>query len=353
MIGIIAIVLVLAGLIFFHELGHFLAARSVGVGVRTFSIGFGKALFSWRRGKTRYQLSLVPLGGYVDLVGMSREDEIEPPFTPDEAYIHKHPAKRLITIIAGPLFNILLAWFIYWGLVWSGAGLVLPEVGEVKPESPAAQAGILPGDVIRRVGGADIRFWDDILFSVQQSKGAALDVTVLREGRERVFSVTPEAMSGEDDQGKTHTVYLLGVVGSGRVAELGFFEAGAEGLREAVGKTTLMVKLVAQMFSGEGSLTENLGGPVMIGKMVNDQAKYAGLLGVLKIAALLSINLGLLNLLPIPALDGGHVLFNTIELVFRRPVPERIQARVTYAGFILLISVMLFATALDVRRLIG
>lgn len=353
MIGVIAIILVLAGLIFFHELGHFLAARAVGIGVRTFSIGFGKALFSWKRGKTRYQLSLIPLGGYVDLVGMSKEDEIEPPFGPDDAYRSKSPARRLITVAAGPLFNILLAWFIYWGLVWGGMGLMLPEVGGVKPDSPAAQAGIYPGDMITRVGDVKIRFWDDIMFNVQSSKGEAIEVAVLRDGSEHVFSIVPDVYSGEGKDGKPFSVYLLGVVGSGRVAEQGFFAAGVEGFKEAMGKTTLIVKLVAHMFSSEGSVTENLGGPVLVAQAVHEQATSSGLIGVLKITAILSINLGLLNLLPIPALDGGHVLFNVIEAVFRRPVPERFQASVTYFGFIFLIGVMILATALDVFRIVS
>lgn len=353
MIGVIAIVLVLAGLIFFHELGHFLAARAVGIGVRTFSIGFGKALFSWKRGKTRYQLSLIPLGGYVDLVGMSKEDQIEPPFTQADAYLAKSPAKRLFTVAAGPVFNIILAWFIYWGLVWSGAGLMLPEVGKVMPESAAARAGILPGDTVRRVGDTEIRFWDDILFNVQSSRGEPLEVAVLRDGRELVFAIAPDAVSGEDDKGKPFTVYLLGIVGSERVAEKGFFAAGVEGFKEAMGKTTLIVKLVAHMFSSEGSVADNLGGPVLVAQAVHEQATTTGLIGVLKITAILSINLGLLNLLPIPALDGGHVLFNLIELVFRRPVPERFQASVTYLGFVFLIGVMLLATALDVFRIVS
>lgn len=353
MIGVIAIILVLAGLIFFHELGHFLAARAMGIGVRTFSIGFGKALVSWQGRKTRYQISMIPLGGYVDLVGMSKEDVIEPPFTQNDSYGQKSPARRLVTVAAGPLFNIVLAWFIYWGLLWSGAGLVLPEVGDLKPGSPAVQAGILPGDMIKRVGEVEIRYWDDVLFNVQRSQGESMEVAVTRNGYEHVFNIKPEVLSGEDDKGKPYKVYLLGVVASGRLAERGFLESAGDGFKEAWSKTTLIVKLVAQMFSREGSVTENLGGPVLVAQTVHQQATAFGLTGVLKITALLSINLGLLNLLPIPALDGGHVLFNIIEWVARRPVPERIQAIFTYCGFIFLIGVMVMATALDVFRMVG
>lgn len=353
MIGIIAIVLVLAGLIFFHELGHFLAARAMGIGVRTFSIGFGKAIVSWRGKKTRYQISMIPLGGYVDLVGMSPDDKIEAPFTQRESYSSKGPARRLVTVAAGPLFNIVLAWFIYWGLLWSGAGLVLPEVGELKPGSPAAVAGIQPGDMITRVGDVNIRYWDDVLFNVQSSQGEAMDVAVTRDGHEFIFTITPEVITGENEKGKPYKVYLIGIVASGRLAERGFFEAASDGFKEAWGKTTLIVKLVGNMFSSEGSITDNLGGPVLVAQTVHQQATAFGLVGVLKITALLSINLGLLNLLPIPALDGGHVLFNTIELVARRPVPERVQSSFTYFGFIFLIGVMILATALDVFRMVS
>lgn len=354
MIGVIAIVLVLAGLIFFHELGHFLAARAMGIGVRTFSIGFGKALFSWQGKKTRYQISMIPLGGYVDLVGMSKEDKVEAPFTTEDCYMSKSPSRRLVTIIAGPAFNIILAWFIYWGMLWGGAGLMVPEVGSLKPGSPAAEAGMLPGDTVTRVGTVEIRFWDDILYNVQRSKGRAMDVAVSRDGQEYVFNMSPEVITGEDDNGRPFKLYLLGVSGSGQVAQLGFVAAASEGFKEAMGKTTLIMRLVADMFtSEEESVADNIGGPVMVAQTVHQQATHGGLTGVLKITAILSINLGLLNLLPIPALDGGHVMFNLIEFIFRRPVPERFQASVTYLGFIFLIGVMLLATAMDVFRLVS
>lgn len=351
--GIAAIVLVLAGLIFFHELGHFCAARLMGIGVRTFSIGFGRALVSWQGKKTRYQLSLVPLGGYVDLVGMQKDEEIEAPFTEQDSYSQKSPVRRLVTVIAGPLFNIVLAWFIYWGLMMGGQGLMLPEVGSVNLESPAAQAGILPGDMFISINGNDTVYWEDVLYSVQTSQGKALEVRVERQGQPLVFSVTPYAMHYNDDSGKENTIYLMGVVASERYMQKGFFEAGADGFKAAWSKTLLIVNLVKQMFGSDVSLSDNLGGPVMVAQTVHNQATSSGIIGVLKLAALLSINLGLLNLLPIPALDGGHVMFNTIELLFRRPVPERIQTTVTYFGFMFLIGLMILATAFDVFRLVG
>ncbi len=351
-VGALAFVLVLAGLIFFHELGHFLAARLMGIGVRTFSIGFGKALVSWQGKSTRYQISMIPLGGYVDLVGMRKDEEIAAPFTKDDAYSSRGPAARLFTVVAGPLFNIVLAWFIYWGLMMGGGSLLLPEVGKVMPDSPAARAGILPGDTIVSINGAGVTYWEDVLFNVQSGEGGPLDVQINRQGRSLVFSLTPDAAKYTDDKGVEKSVFLMGVVASGNYMQRGFFEAGVEGFKAAWSKTVLMADLVRKMFTGGISFKDNVGGPVMVAQAVHNQAASAGLDGVLKLAALLSVNLGLLNLLPIPALDGGHVMFNLIELVFRRPVPEKIQANVSYYGFLFLIGLMILATALDVFRIV-
>jgi regulator of sigma E protease len=355
MSGVFSIVLVLAGLIFFHELGHFLAARLLGVGVRTFSIGFGKSLLSWQGGKTRYQISLVPLGGYVDLVGMRSDEKVEEPFTEAESYCAHSPLQRLLTVAAGPLFNILLAWLLYWWLMWSGSALLLPEVGSFIPDSPAAAAGLEVGDVITGVNDKRVVSWEDLLYRVQSSKGENMRIDVRRQSLDLHFAVTPKTLTvgGEEGEGEARDVYLIGVVASGRFVEKSFFRAGVDGFTETWSKTLLMAELVRQMFSREIPLTDSLGGPIMVARTVHDQANRSGISGVIKVTAILSINLGLLNLLPIPALDGGHILFNVIEMLFRRPVPERVRSVCTYFGFVFLIGLMLLATILDVFRLSG
>ncbi|MDR2051373.1 MAG: site-2 protease family protein [Deltaproteobacteria bacterium] len=355
MSGVVSIVLVLAGLIFFHELGHFLAARLLGVGVRTFSVGFGKALWFWQGKKTRYQISLIPLGGYVDLVGMRSDEKVEAPFTEAESYCVHSPLRRLVTVAAGPLFNLLLAWLLYWALMWSGSALLLPEVGSFIPDSPAAAAGLEPGDMITGINGRSVASWEDLLYHVQTSKGESLLVGVRRLDRDLLFAVTPKTLTldGEAGEGKAREVHLIGVIASGRFVDKSFFRAGIDSFGETRDKTLLMLDLVGRMFSREISLTDNLGGPVMVARTVHEQAVRSGPAGVIKVAAILSVNLGLLNLLPIPALDGGHILFNLIEMVFRRPVPERVRSVCTYFGFVFLVGLMLLATALDVFRLSG
>lgn len=349
MTGVLSIILVLAGLIFFHEMGHFICARLVGVGVRSVSIGFGKPLLQWRGKKTNYRLSLIPLGGYADLVGMRAKDELEPPFSKEDAYYAKSPLKRLLAVAGGPFFNFVLAWLLYWGLFWSGSALILPELGAVRPDSAAAEAGLAPGDIITGINERDIASWDDLLYEVQSGQGAVMLVRALRGERELSFVVAPRPFTLENGR----VAYLMGVAASMRFVERPFFTACLDALRETWNKTVFIGQMVAGLFSRPEELTENLGGPVMVAQTVHQQATHAGLAGVLKITALLSINLGLLNLLPIPALDGGHIIFNLLELVFRRPVPERIQAACTYCGFVLLIGLMLAVTALDVLRLTG
>jgi regulator of sigma E protease len=284
---------------------------------------------------------------------MQKDEEIAAPFTEGESYSARGPSQRLFTVAMGPLFNIVLAWVIYWGLMIGGTGLLLPEVGRVNPESPAAVAGIQPGDMFTSINGTGITYWEDVLFSVQRSRGKTVDVKVDRHGQNYTFNITPDSITFEDDQGRERTIYLMGVIASGRYMQKGFFEAGINSFKAAWSKTLLIANLVKQLFTRENSVTENLGGPVMIAQTVHNQAANSGLVGVLKLTALLSINLALLNLLPIPALDGGHIMFNTIELIFRRPVPESVQVYFTYCGIIFLIGLMLLATALDIFRLVG
>lgn len=350
MSGIISIILVLGALIFFHELGHFLVARSLGIGVKTFSIGFGPALLSWKGKKTRYQLSAVPLGGYVSLLGESDDDEIPAPFTAKESFALRPPLHRLLVVMAGSVFNLIMAWFIFWGLAATGHGQIMPKVDLVMPDSPAAAVGIQQGDLIRSINGRNIVSWEDLLFEVQQSKGAELEIVLERDGAFHTVHAAPELKTGELKSGKKVQAWLLGMASSGEPLKLGFFASGVEGFKETGRKITLIGRVVSDIVTGRGSV-KDLGGPIMVGQAVYDNATYAGLVAVLKLTALLSVNLGLLNLLPIPALDGGHVFFTLVEMIFRRPVPLRLQATATYMGFFLLIGVMIMATAFDIFRL--
>ena len=353
MLGIIAIILVLGGLIFFHELGHFMAARLLGIGVETFSIAFGKSIWSRQGKKTRYKLGILPLGGYVSLAGERDAKEISEPFTKAESFALRPPLHRLLLVIAGPLFNILLAWLIYWGLFAGGQVFIMPEVGKVLQDSPADEAGLVPGDIVVSVSGHKITGWEDMLFQVRRSNGVPMLFEVERGGRLHEFEITAVQHQFTDAGGKSFFRWLVGIEASKRMMEKGLFEAAVSGLRETWNTIVLIGVVLGDLFTGEEAIKDSVGGPVMIGQTIHSQATHGGLQAVLKLSAMLSINLGLLNLLPIPALDGGHVFFNLIETIFRRPVPVKIQSTLTYAGFSFLIVLMMLATVFDLFRLSG
>ncbi len=349
MTGFIAIIIVLGGLIAFHELGHFLAARLLGIGVKTFSVGFGPKLFGFKGRKTQYQVALVPLGGFVSLVGEGgKDEEIPEPFTREESFALRPPLHRLFVVLAGPFFNIVLACFIYAGLLL-GSAMQLPAIGEVIPYSPAAEAGIRPGDVITSINGHPVAWWDDIRLRVNMEKSRILEVGLKRGEEKLALRLAPSVLTFKDDAGKEVTVRQIGVASAGIYYKENLPESLLESCRETWRAIVFTGEMLGMLVKGDVSVKE-IGGPVLIGQMVHDQASKHAYLALLTLSALLSINLGLLNLLPIPALDGGHVFFNLCEITFRRPVPEKIQTYGTMAGLALMLALMVLVTLNDIYR---
>ena len=352
MLTVISVILVLGGLIFFHELGHFLVARSLGMGVSTFSLGFGPKLLTRRFGKTDYCLSLVPLGGYVALVGEEEDAELPEGFTEGESFSRRPPWQRLLVVAAGPLANILLAWLLCWGLAFThGQAYLLPDIGALEEGGPAAEAGLRPGDSVVAINGVPVTDWISMSDNIAASKGAPLRMEVNRDGRNETVTVTPKAATRKTIFGEEEATWRVGIRASGKTAstELGFGQsavAGAKRTWEMVHLTwTGMVKLVQRVVP-----LDQVGGPIMIAQMVGQQAQE-GLSSVLALTALISINLAVLNLLPIPVLDGGHIVFCALETVMRRPLSQRVRTITTQAGFAFLICLMLLATFNDVWRL--
>ena len=352
MTGVFAVLLIFGGLIFFHELGHFLAARSFSIGVKTFSLGFGPALFSFTRGKTKYQVAAVPLGGFVSLAGETPDADIPAPFTREDSFSLRPAWQRFIVIAAGSVFNLLLAWFLCWGMMFSGGRQeLLPSVGTVPQGSPAS-AFLLPGDTIRTIDGIAVERWNEVAPLIRKSMGRPVTLEVAR-GKETLRCViTPRRMAQTNLLGEKTENWVIGVTPSGeyRTIELGFFEAAGAG----IGKARDMLVFTWDVLKGLLSRTvpaDNLGGPIGIAQMIYQQAEE-GVMPLLAIAALLSVNLGLLNLLPIPVLDGGHLLFLTLEMGFRRPIPQAVQEKAMMAGICLLLGLMIFATYNDIARIL-
>lgn len=370
---IIAVVVVLGGLIFFHELGHFAVARGLGMGVSTFSLGFGPKILKYRKGKTEYALSLVPLGGYVALVGESDPKDIPEGFTEKESFALRPAWQRLLVVAAGPAANILLAWLLCWTLAlgW-GTPVLLPQVGGVVQNGPADKAGIQPGDTIVSINGAAVANWQTMADAITQSNGKTLAVTLSRpdmapqaddqtradeaaqpeQGMIISVELTPERSTRKTIFGEEESAWLIGIRNSGavRLVQHGFADAAIAG----AGQTADMVSLTWQSFVKLAERVvplDQVGGPIMIMQMVGKQA-HEGLAGLLALAALISINLGILNLLPIPVLDGGQIVFCLWEIIFRRPLNARLQDYAMRAGIALLVALMLLATYNDLWRIL-
>ena len=349
--SIIAVALVLGGLIFFHELGHFLAARAFGMGVVTFSLGFGPRLAGFTRGATRYVLSAIPLGGYVQLVAQDPDDTAPDQFGP-ETYFRLRPAwQRMIVVAAGPVFNFVLAWLLFWGLLLAeGRYEMLPVVGQVQKDSPAETAGVRAGDTVVGIDGREVANWDALSTAIRSAAGRSVTLTVERDGAREEIRVTPAIRTVKNLFGEEEKAPLVGIVASGktRAVPLGPGSAAGEAVRQTwnvvVVTYTGLLKLIERVVP-----LDSLGGPIMIAQMVSKQASE-GLGNVVALAALISVNLGVLNLLPIPVLDGGHLLFYGLEILMRRPVSPRMRQLTTRLGLAFLIGLMLLATVNDIRR---
>lgn len=372
---IIAVIIVLGGLIFFHELGHFAVARALGMGVSTFSLGFGPKILKYKRGKTEYALSLVPLGGYVALVGESDDADIPEGFSKEESFALRPAWQRLLVVAAGPTANIVLAWLLCWGLAFGwGTPVLLPQVGAVTENSPAARAGLRPGDRILSVNGQTVESWEAMSDAIARSDGRPMRLEVERVAPGAAVQTPPDAddRRGQDltanDRlaleltaeratrktifGENETAWLIGVRAAGSVATHpeSFWNAASAGADQ----TWRMVSLTWQSFVKLAERVvplDQVGGPIMIAQMVGEQA-HQGLAGLLALTALISVNLGILNLLPIPILDGGQVVFCLLEILFRRPVNRKVQEYAMRVGLALLIGLMLLATFNDVWRLL-
>jgi regulator of sigma E protease len=438
---ILAAIVVLGVLIFVHELGHFLVAKRSGVGVLKFSLGFGPKLVGVKRGETEYLLSALPLGGYVKMIGEDPADQSADAADPTRSFSQKSVGTRARIILAGPLANLLLPVLIFWGVfAIVGQPYFLPIVGTPEPGSPAAQAGLLPGDRVEAVNGIRIERWTDVETAVQASAGKPLDFTMARDGRTFDVRLIPRSVTTQDIFGQDMQTWDLGLhpllstrigqVLPGHVAEQAGLKSGdriialngapvveweqlAKTIHESPGKPVrLTVERDNQRFEvevtprptrqqtgtgeeqigliGIGPAPEShyerlnpvaalvagakktadlsvlivqgfvklieakispktIGGPVLIYQMAGEVVQR-GPVELLSFTALLSINLAILNLLPIPVLDGGHLLFSVIEWLRGKPVSLRKREIAQQVGLVLLVGLMIFAFYNDITR---
>jgi regulator of sigma E protease len=344
------LIIVLGVLIFFHELGHFLVARLLGVGVERFSLGFGPKLVGKKIGITEYQISAIPLGGYVKMVGESPDSELDPSEIPI-SFTHKHVLKRILIVAAGPFFNILLALIIFFGIFQiSGLLILKPGIGSVNEGSPAFMAGLKKDDLVVSIDGVDISSWEDMANAIMASKGKTLSISVRRGDTVLTKNVTPEVKKFKNIFNEDVDRYVIGITASGEIfkKDLNFFQAFSESINQTYQITALTIKGVVKLFQGTVS-PKTLGGPIMIAQMAGQQAKE-GVVNLIFFIALISINLAILNFLPIPVLDGGHLLFFFIEAIKGSPVSVKVREISQQAGIFVLILLMIYVFYNDIAR---
>lgn len=352
-------VVVISVIVFFHEFGHYLIAKICGVRIVAFSIGFGKELIGWNdRSGTRWKISLLPLGGYVKMYGdasaasTADEDEMEKMTAEEKAqtFHHKPLYKKAAIVAAGPLANFVLtiAIFTYF-IMTSGLPSVEPIVGSVMPKSPALAAGLKAGDRILRVGDDEVDSFSDIPYFISTNLGTPVTLQLLRGDKEMSVTLTPKAIEEDDGLGNKVKRPLIGI----KSAEIKYQDVGfAKAVEEAVHRTYQIsvstLKFVGQMATGKRSACD-LRGPVGIAQM-SGQAASKDVSTVLWLIAMLSVNLGLVNLFPIPLLDGGHLAYYAAEAFRGRPLAQKVQEWGFKAGFLILGALMLFSLINDLYR---
>lgn len=359
---VVPFVILLGILVFVHEFGHFIIARWCGVQVTAFSIGFGKELWGrMDRKGTYWKICAVPLGGYCQFLGdadaaSATEDENAVNLSDEDkkkAFPFQNPFKKLAIVLAGPAFNYLLAIVIYSALFMAlGKFTFPPVVGEVLPDSAAEAAGIEKGDRILKIGDHEISDFSEVAREVAISVDPEVVVEVLRNGENLKLDVVLQSKSDKSSERR----YVLGVksvsnieVGSAKVSPL---EAVGAAFEEVWDVTITTLRGVGQMITGKRG-GEDIGGVLRIAEMTGDISKNNGWLDFIIFMALISINLGLINLFPIPVLDGGHIVFYLIEIVTGRPLNERVKALLFKFGLALLLALMIFATFNDIVHLIN
>lgn len=362
---ILPFLLVLGVLVFFHELGHYLAARSVGVHVETFSIGFGRAIVGWTgRSGTRWKVGWIPLGGYVRLHGQeSAEDraaaaaearargETPPAWREGETFAEKRVAARAWVVAAGPLANFVLAAALLAGMFMTGGRPdTAPVVSAVQPDSAAARAGIAPGDRIVAIDGRATARFEDVQSVVRLRPGQTLTLTVERGGARLALVAVPDLREVSDRFGNVQRIGLLGV--SGGVAEyrrLPPAQAVAAGVAETLHITGQTLTALWQMIAATRG-TDEIGGPLRIAQL-SGQVAEGGIIPLVGLMAVLSVNLALINLFPIPILDGGHLVMYAYEAVRGRPLPPRAQEYAFRGGLAILLAIFVLATWNDLMHL--
>jgi regulator of sigma E protease len=352
---ILPFVVVLGIMIFFHELGHFLVAKYFNVKILKFALGFGPKIVGKELGETEYSIRYIPLGGFVKMLGEDvEEDESQKLSTEDEkrAFNKQHAFKRIAIVAAGPVFNLILALVLFCGsYLISGDYIMTTEVGQITENSPAYKSGIKDGDIITSVGGQAVKSWEDLKVIIQDKAGKPMAITVQRQGATMNFTITPEESTVKNEFGEDTKSALIGIVAAGKYEKI--ILTPLQAIAQGFGDTWKWIKLtclvVIKLFEGVVSV-KTLGGPIMIGQLTG-QIVQQNIGYIVPFMGIISINLGILNLFPIPILDGGLIVFLIIELFMGRPLSIRKREMAQKIGFSILIALMFLVFYNDILRM--
>ncbi len=343
--------LILGLLIIVHEFGHFIAAKRLGVRVEQFSFGFGKRLLSKKKSGTEYSISLIPLGGYVKMAGDSREEFKN---NPDE-YLSKKPSQRAQIIFFGPLLNYVLGFLCFWLIFFVGYPALTTKVGGLIDGFGAKDAGIQVGDKIIAVDGKKVGFWEDLQMAIQAKKAATnVVLVVLRDNKEYAIDVKIKEKRLDDALGQRRNVGLIGITPKDEIVKVrhGLLKSFVLSINKTLDLTVMTYKALWRMITGKLSMRESITGPLGI-FYITSKAASVGILALLHLVAVLSVSLCIFNLLPLPVLDGGHLVLLAIEKIRGRQLGIKAERVITQIGFTLIVSLAIFATYNDLLRIFG
>jgi regulator of sigma E protease len=349
--------------VFIHEYGHYYFAKRYGVGVTDFSIGFGKEMFGWNdKSGTRWKVCVVPLGGYVKFFGdrnvysQADNDKIIKEYSKEDQeklFVLKPLYQRVLIVFGGPLANFLLAILIFFSVyTFAGKDFTPAVINEVQQDSPAMVAGLKDNDVIVSIDGKKVKSIMEVSKYIMMSTDEFINFTINRYDQDLTFKVKPDIVDGEDNLGNTISKRMVGIKLGAYNNEVNHVKLGpAKALFYAVNEvyyvSTSSLKYIGSMITGNGD-TSQLGGPIRIAKISGQVAEF-GILPFISLMAYISISLGLINLFPIPMLDGGHLMFYGIEKVLGRPLSQKTQEGFFRIGLFLLLSLMFFTTFNDLK----
>ena len=356
----LAFALLITVVVFIHELGHYSVGRWCGIGVETFSIGMGKQIWGKKdKYGTLWRVAILPIGGYVKFYGdedpSGKKSEISENIKDHMNFHNKSVWKKIATTAAGPLFNFILAIFIFSIIFFfRGESLVQPYVGQIVDESPAYNSGLEAGDEIIYADTKEILYFNDLRDYVLENPENEIELTVIRDGVEKKIFLTPEVISSKDRFGNDYSSARIGVIGSQNpehieLKKYGLITSIYRGTYETYNLSAKILSYLGKLIAGRESI-DQMGGPIKIIQISGEITNY-GIIPLLALIAAISVNLGIINLLPIPVLDGGHLLYYSLEVVRGKPLSQKTQEIGMQIGMSLLIALMIFVTFLDISRL--